>query len=79
MTHDHRIEDVADRVLWLEHGELTDRPPAATEMAVDPVCGMTLNVARAAGTRTIGQPHLMFCSGVCLDRFDAARQSGGCC
>ncbi len=27
VTHDHRIEDVADRVLWLEDGQLSDRPP----------------------------------------------------
>ena len=29
VTHDHRIVDVADRVLWLEDGVLSDQPPAA--------------------------------------------------
>lgn len=27
VTHDHRIEDLADRVLWLEDGHLSDRRP----------------------------------------------------
>lgn len=74
VTHDHRIEDVADRLLWLEDGELTDRPPEATETAVDPVCGMTIAAARAAGERVIDGRRLHFCSDLCLDRFDATRR-----
>ncbi|QHE74288.1 ATP-binding cassette domain-containing protein [Rhodococcus sp. WAY2] len=71
VTHDHRIEDVADRVLWLEDGHLSDRRPELDETATDPVCGMMINPARAAGRRHINDTVLSFCSEVCLDRFDA--------
>lgn len=26
VTHDQRIQDIADHVLWLEDGELSERP-----------------------------------------------------
>lgn len=70
VTHDHRIEDVADRVLWLEDGLLSDRPPEAAALATDPVCGMTINVARATGRREVGENVFWFCSEICLERFD---------
>lgn len=37
VTHDHRIEDVADRVLWLEDGRLSDRPPEVASQSGDRV------------------------------------------
>ncbi len=70
VTHDQRIEDVADRVLWLEDGLLTDHRAQASELAVDPVCSMTINVARAAGARRFQGDTYSFCSQICLDRFD---------
>ena len=70
VTHDHRIEDVADRLLWLEDGRLRDRPPDADETATDPVCGMIIAKARAAGQRDGDGAELFFCSDICLDRFD---------
>lgn len=71
VTHDHRIEDVADRVLWLEDGHLSDRRPELKETATDPVCGMTIDPTRAAGHRRIGDQTLYFCSDICLERFDS--------
>ncbi|MEX1172060.1 MAG: ATP-binding cassette domain-containing protein [Chloroflexota bacterium] len=71
VTHDHRIEDVADRILWLEDGRLADRPPSATETDRDPVCGMTVTIEHAAGRRTVAGHDYAFCSEICLDRFDA--------
>ncbi len=71
VTHDHRVEDVADRVLWLEDGHLADRPPSVTETARDPVCGMTISVERAAASRVVRDRSYMFCSEICVDRFDA--------
>jgi len=71
VSHDHRIEDVADRVLWLEDGVLADRPPGEAMLAVDPVCGMTINAERAAGERSVTGTTYRFCSDVCLERFDA--------
>ena len=70
VTHDHRIEDVADRLLWLEDGQLSDRPPDAVETATDPVCGMTIAKARAAGEREVDGAAYYFCSDICLERFD---------
>lgn len=79
VSHDQRIEDVADRVLWLEDGVLADRPPAEARLARDPVCGMTINVERAAGRRAVGAETYHFCSDLCLQRFEAApaRYAGG--
>ncbi|WP_102143107.1 ATP-binding cassette domain-containing protein [Mycobacterium hubeiense] len=71
VTHDHRIEDVADRVVWLEDGHLSDRRPELNETATDPVCGMTIDPSRAAGSRQRGGHTLFFCSDICLDRFDS--------
>ena len=39
VSHDQRIKDVADRVLWLEDGQFKN----VIEMAVDPVCGMSVD------------------------------------
>lgn len=71
VSHDQRIEDVADRVLWLEDGQLADRPPGEALLARDPVCGMTINVQRAAGERSFAGASYLFCSELCLERFDA--------
>ena len=71
VSHDQRIEDVADRVLWLEDGQLADRPPGEAPLARDPVCGMTINVERAAGERSVEGRLYMFCSELCLERFDS--------
>ena len=71
VSHDQRIEDVADRVLWLEDGELADRPRGDAPLARDPVCGMTINVHRAAGERSVAGTRYVFCSDLCLERFDA--------
>ena len=64
-------EDVADRVLWLADGLLADKPPQDEAVGRDPVCGMTVPVARAAGERVVGGTASVFCSELCLDRFDA--------
>jgi putative ABC transport system ATP-binding protein len=33
VTHDHRLRDIADRVLWLEDGYLTEKPDSLSMMA----------------------------------------------
>jgi putative ABC transport system ATP-binding protein len=71
VTHDHRIEDVADRVLWLEDGQLSDRPPEEAGQATDPVCGMRIDPARAFGSREHHGATYFLCSEVCVARFDA--------
>ncbi|NMM22525.1 MAG: ATP-binding cassette domain-containing protein [Phycicoccus sp.] len=65
VSHDTRLREVADRVLWLEDGMLRE----IAALAVDPVCGM--NVERTG-------PHLesdgvtyWFCSQGCRGEFAA--------
>jgi putative ABC transport system ATP-binding protein len=74
VSHDRRIEEVADRVLWLEDGQLSERAALAT----DPVCGMAVEPQRAASAEWQGQT-LSFCSRGCRDEFfaDPARFADG--
>jgi len=43
VSHDQRIRDSADRVLWLEDGRFKE----LARMATDPVCGMSVDLERA--------------------------------
>lgn len=43
VSHDQRIKDIADRVLWLEDGQFKE----IVTMATDPVCGMVVERERA--------------------------------
>jgi len=71
VTHDPRVEDVADRVLWLEDGALRDRKAEPHSWVKDPVCGMRVDEWTAeVGTEYAGQ-RFVFCSHRCLERFDA--------
>jgi len=51
VSHDQRIRDIADRVLWLEDGAFKD----VVAMAVDPVCGMSVERERAISGERDGQ------------------------
>ncbi|MFQ5576293.1 MAG: ATP-binding cassette domain-containing protein [Anaerolineae bacterium] len=65
VSHDQRIKDVADRVLWLEDGQFKD----VVEMALDPVCGMSVDKETApAQTRHNGNV-FYFCARGCRDEF----------
>jgi putative ABC transport system ATP-binding protein len=66
VSHDGRLEEIADRVLWLEDGTFRE----LATMATDPVCGMA--VPRH------DHPHLQrvgviwwFCSVACREEFAA--------
>jgi putative ABC transport system ATP-binding protein len=67
VSHDQRIKDIADRVLWLEDGQFTD----VVTMAVDPVCGMTVEREKGISATRDGQV-LYFCSRGCRDEFMSA-------
>lgn len=69
VTHDHRITDAADRLLWLADGVLHDRD-ADFAMATDPVCGMEIIAERAAMTRQHLDTTIWFCSNICADKYD---------
>lgn len=71
VTHDPRVEDVADRILWLEDGALRDRGSAEHSWVRDPVCGMRIDEWTATVfTKHAGQRHV-FCSIRCLERFES--------
>ena len=67
VSHDQRIKDIADRVLWLEDGEFKE----ATAMVVDPVCGMRVEQATAV-VALWDDERFAFCSRGCRDEFLSA-------
>ena len=66
VSHDQRIKDIADRVLWLEDGEFK----SMVTMTVDPVCGMAVEREKAV-TLTWDQQAYYFCAQGCRDEFAA--------
>jgi putative ABC transport system ATP-binding protein len=70
VTHDPRVEEIADRILWLDDGELHDRKAEDHSWVRDPVCGMRVD----EWTSTIESEHkgkkYAFCSERCKERFD---------
>ena len=64
VSHDERIRDVADRVLWLADGRIA----ADVSLARDPVCGMSVERDRAVVLETSGSP-TYFCSRGCREEF----------
>jgi putative ABC transport system ATP-binding protein len=64
VSHDQRIRDVADRVLWLADGRFTD----VVTMTTDPTCGMPVERERAVSVERDGET-LFFCSRGCREEF----------
>ena len=64
VSHDGRIKDIADRVLWLEDGRFKDM----VAMATDPVCGMAVEKEKAVAAERNGRT-LYFCSRGCRNEF----------
>jgi len=63
VSHDHRIREVADRVLWLEDGRFKDM----ARLARDPVCGMSVEESTISATHDGRTFH--FCSNGCRREF----------
>ena len=68
VSHDQRIKDIADRILWLEDGAFKD----VVEMATDPVCGMSVDRASAPTQVAWRGQTLYFCANGCREEFMAA-------
>jgi len=69
VTHDPRVEEIADRVLWLEDGSLRDRKSEEHAWVRDPVCGMRVDEWTSEfHCKHLGQKYF-FCSERCLNRF----------
>jgi putative ABC transport system ATP-binding protein len=64
VSHDQRIKDIADRVLWLEDGQFKEM----VTMVTDPVCGMAVERGKAVTAEWDGQT-FYFCSRGCRDEF----------
>ncbi len=71
VTHDQRIEDIADRVLWLEDGKIRDRKEEPHEWTRDPVCGMKVDRWVAKFVAEHGHETYAFCSSGCHVKFVA--------
>jgi putative ABC transport system ATP-binding protein len=65
VSHDQRLREVADRVLWLEDGELK----TLEALVRDPVCGMLLEPERAPVSLERDGERLYFCSRGCRSEF----------
>ena len=65
VSHDERIKDIADRILWLEDGQFKN----VVEMALDPVCGMSVDRERAPAHTTYKEQVFYFCARGCRDEF----------
>jgi putative ABC transport system ATP-binding protein len=69
VSHDPRVEDVADRILWLEDGQLRDRKAEPHMWVRDPICGMRVDAWTATIRSTHGGTEYIFCSERCRERF----------
>lgn len=65
VSHDIRIKEHADRVLWLEDGEFKQM----ATMAHDPVCDMEIEAEEAAASVTYKEITYYFCSKGCASEF----------
>jgi putative ABC transport system ATP-binding protein len=66
VSHDDRLKEIADRVLWLEDGHFRE----LAAMTSDPVCGMAVDTTNAAQLEIDGTAW-WFCSTYCRDEFAA--------
>jgi putative ABC transport system ATP-binding protein len=65
VSHDTRLREVADRVLWLEDG----RFKTLNALVRDPVCGMLLDPEQAPASLDRDGEQLVFCSNGCRDEY----------
>ena len=70
VTHDPRVEEIADRVLWLEDGAIRDRKSEQHSWVKDPVCGMRVDEWTATITTEYKNHRYVFCSKGCFERFN---------
>lgn len=72
VTHDPRIEEIADRILWLEDGSLRDRKSETHDWVRCPVCAMRVDRWTAVHIIQQGDIEHVFCSSRCRQRFESA-------
>ena len=70
VSHDSRIKQFADRVLWLEDGTFKE----TAGLVVDPICGMQIDPQESRHQLTVdGITHWFCCQG-CLDEFEGRQR-----
>ncbi len=69
VTHDPRVEEMADRILWLEDGALRNRKSEKHNWVHDPVCGMRVDEWTAEIFEEYDNKKFVFCSKRCRERF----------
>jgi len=65
VSHDQRIRDIADRVLWLEDGRFKE----LAKMATDPTCGMQVEQRVENPHAVVDGKTYYFCSPGCKNEF----------
>ena len=73
VSHDQRLREIADRVLWLEDGQLKH----LEALERDPICGMLLDPAQAPAKLESGGETLYFCSRGCLHEYEGRERKRG--
>jgi putative ABC transport system ATP-binding protein len=65
VSHDQRIREIADRVLWLEDGQMRE----IGKLVIDPVCGMSFEPGDRPAWRS-ADVVWHFCSNGCMKEFE---------
>ena len=65
VSHDERLKDIADRVLWLDDGRFSRED----ELVTDPVCGMSLDRADARYSLEVDGETYWFCCQGCQKEY----------
>ena len=71
VSHDDRIREFVDRVLWLEDGEFKSE----RALVRDPACGMEVDPQGAAAHASVDDTDYWLCAQGCRDELLAARGS----
>ena len=71
MSHDSRIQDIVDRILWMEDGRISLQPPATQVTVTDPVCKMQVEADFVPYSMEDAGKVYKFCSQDCSDKFQA--------
>lgn len=65
VSHDPRLKEIADRVLWLEDGQFKNM----VKMDIDPVCGMSVEREKAPAQWEYRGESYYFCAKGCREEF----------
>jgi putative ABC transport system ATP-binding protein len=75
VTHNPVLEEMADKVLWIEDGRVRDRKDESHEWVQDPVCGMRLDKWTATFFVPYEGEKYYVCSQRCAERLEAEPQT----